>query len=146
MLLLIKSLTITKRRLIMRCLAKNELITSLGIYSSSCNLKHVSQPYSCSVWDELHWSNGLGANNAQLFKLRICIIFGTLTLMYIVDVINKILTRYLNFSGNRLSMALKIQSNVRQKVKNCSTQSIDLKALRSDFRIGGEKIVTFTGQ
>lgn len=25
----------------MRCLAKNELITSLGIYSSSCNLKHV---------------------------------------------------------------------------------------------------------
>lgn len=146
MLLLIKSLTITKRRLIMRCLAKNELITSLGIYSSSCNLKHVSQPYSCSVRDELHWSNGLGANNAQLFKLRICIIFGTLTLMYIVDVINKILTRYLNFSGNRLSMALKIQSNVRQKVKNCSTQSIDLKALRSDFRIGGEKIVTFTGQ
>lgn len=87
---------------------QNELITSLGIYSSSCNLKHVSQPYSCSVWDELHWSNGLGANNAQLFKLRICIIFGTLTLMYIVDVINKILTRYLNFSGNRLSMALNI--------------------------------------
>lgn len=146
MLLFIKSLTITKRRLIMRCLAKNEQITSLGIYSSSYNLKHVSQPYSCSVRDELHWSNGLGANNAQLFKLRICIIFGTLTLMYIVDVINKILTRYLNFSGNRLSMALKIQSNVRQKVKNCSTQSIDLKALRSDFRIGGEKIVTFTGQ
>lgn len=139
MLLFIKSLTITKRRLIMRCLAKNELITSLGIYSSSCNLKHVSQPYSCSVWDELHWSNGLGANNAQLFKLRICIIFGTLTLMYIVDVINKILTRYLNFSGNRLSMALNIQSNVRQKVKNCSTQLIDLKALCADFRIGGEK-------
>lgn len=59
---------------------QNELITSLGIYSSSCNLKHVSQPYSCSVWDELHWSNGLGANNAQLFKLRICIIFAHLHL------------------------------------------------------------------